>query len=304
MGNCIIKGVDVSSYQGRINWNLVRGSGVQFAILKIIRKDLNPDTQFENNWKGCNDAGIPVDGVYNYSYATTVEKAKSDAQKVVSILNGRRATVWLDVEDNCQKNLGHKLVDIIKSYEQVITAAGLPFGVYTGKDFYKTYLAKYAAELPYDFWLARYPSKSTIGVLSLPNETYNPKSVLVSPSKFYGWQYTSNGSVSGISGAVDINAVYSTVEETPAPAAPAQTQQTSGQHIQPNYQAGQAYFVRVNNLRIRKTPNGAIIGSISNRAVGNKATTRDNKGWIWMNISGTNTPEWVCADNGEYSFVI
>lgn len=77
------------------------------------------------------------------------------------------------------------------------------------------------------------------------------------------------------------------------------------QHIQPNYQPGQAYFVHVDNLRIRSKPNtsGTIIGKISNRAVLNKATTRDSKGAIWMNISGTNKPEWVCADTGIKSFV-
>ena len=82
--------------------------------MKILRKDLNPDTQFENNVKGCDNVGMRWD-VYNYSYATTVAKAKSDAEKVISILNGRKSIVWLDVEDTCQKNLGHLLIDIINN---------------------------------------------------------------------------------------------------------------------------------------------------------------------------------------------
>lgn len=77
------------------------------------------------------------------------------------------------------------------------------------------------------------------------------------------------------------------------------------QHVQPNYQPGQAYFVHVDNLRIRSKPStsGTIIGKISNQAVLNKATTRDSKGAIWMNISGTNKQEWICADTGKKSFV-
>ena len=77
------------------------------------------------------------------------------------------------------------------------------------------------------------------------------------------------------------------------------------QHIQPNYQPGQAYFVHVDNLRIRSMPstNGKVIGHIGNRAVLNKATTRDSKGQIWMDISGTSKAEWVCADTGIKSFV-
>ncbi len=76
-------------------------------------------------------------------------------------------------------------------------------------------------------------------------------------------------------------------------------------HVQPNYHPGQAYFVHVDNLRIRSTPStkGTIIGKIGNRAVCNKATTRDAKGQIWMNISGTSKEEWVCADTGVKSFV-
>lgn len=77
------------------------------------------------------------------------------------------------------------------------------------------------------------------------------------------------------------------------------------QHVQPNYQPGQAYFVHVDNLRIRSKPStqGKIIGKIGNRAVCNKATTRDSKGQIWMNISGSAKEEWICADTGVKSFV-
>ena len=101
-----MKGIDVSSYQGSIDWSKVKWAGVQFAILKIIRKDLNPDKTFEQNWKGCTDAEMPIQGVYNYSYATTVGKAKTDAQRVSEGLAGRKTCVWLDVEDRCQQGLG------------------------------------------------------------------------------------------------------------------------------------------------------------------------------------------------------
>ena len=83
-------GVDVSSYQGNIDWNKVKNSGIDFSILKIIRKDLRPDNKFENNWDGCEKSGVKIQGVYNYSYATTVTKAQSDARKVLEILNERK----------------------------------------------------------------------------------------------------------------------------------------------------------------------------------------------------------------------
>lgn len=92
---------------------------------------------------------------------------------------------------------------------------------------------------------------------------------------------------------------------TTAPANQPAIKVAEAQHIQPNYQPGQAYFVHVDNLRIRSTPNtqGKIIGKIGNRAVCNKATTRDSKGQIWMNISGSAKEEWICADTGVKSFV-
>ena len=130
-----IKGIDVSSYQGTIDWKKAKSDGVEFAILKVIRKDLKPDKQFESNWNGCIEAGIPVQGVYNYSYASTEQKAISDAKQVISILNGRKPMVWLDVEDSVQKNIGVRLADIINSYGNVIRSAGLQFGVYTGLHF-------------------------------------------------------------------------------------------------------------------------------------------------------------------------
>ena len=75
------KGIDVSSYQGNIDWSKVKWAEVQFAILKIIRKDLNPDKTFEQNWKGCTDVGMPIQGVYNYSYATTVGQVRLTLQR-------------------------------------------------------------------------------------------------------------------------------------------------------------------------------------------------------------------------------
>lgn len=206
--NSVVKCVDVSSYQGNINWSFVKSAGVNHAILKVIRKDLNPDTSFERNWNGCNSAGVAVDGVYNYSYATTVTKAKTDAQKVLSILNGRECTIWLDVEDKCQQGLGVLLKDIINTYRDVIVGAGYDFGIYTGMAFYNSYIKPYAAQIKCDnFWIARYYNSANKMAASLnPNEQYNPKSSI--GRDIFAWQYTSSGQVSGINGNVDLSVIY------------------------------------------------------------------------------------------------
>lgn len=217
-----IKCVDVSSYQGNIDWSLVKTSGVNHAILKVIRKDLNPDTKFEQNWNGCKSAGIEVNGVYNYSYATTVAKAKMDAQKVLSILNGRKCTVWLDVEDKCQQGIRSLLKDIINAYRDVIVSAGYDFGVYTGMSFYNSYIKPYATQIKCDkWWIARYYNGYNKMSISInPNEQYNPK-LMTGMSDIYAWQYTSSGQVPGINGGVDLSIVYGDIKSpvitNPAP---------------------------------------------------------------------------------------
>ena len=218
----IIKCVDVSSYQKDINWNLVKSAGVNHAILKVIRKDLNPDTKFEQNWSGCQSAGITVSGVYNYSYATNVQKAKSDAQRVLSVLNGRKCTVWLDLEDKCQQGLGSLIKDIINAYRDVIVSAGYDFGIYTGPSFYNPYIKPYISQIKCDkWWLARYYNGYNKMAISInPNEQYNPK-LMTGMSDIYAWQYTSSGQVPGINGGVDLSIVYGDVKSpvitNPAP---------------------------------------------------------------------------------------
>lgn len=196
------KGIDVSSYQNTIDWKKVKGDGIDFAILKVIRKDLNPDKQFEANWKGCEAVGMPILAVYNYSYATTESKGRTDAQAVLQILNGRKVRVCLDAEDACQKNLGKRLIDIINAYAEVITDAGLEFMVYTGLYFYNTFIRPYGG-VSYPLWIARYGDND--GSL---NEAYKP-----SVAGMVGWQYTSKAKVSGITGNVDMNVWYEELEE-------------------------------------------------------------------------------------------
>lgn len=206
-----MKGIDVSSYQKKIDWEKVKNQGVDFSVLKIIRKDLNLDNQFINNLNGCVNNNIPFN-VYNYSYALSREKARNDAEVVVKNLNALDAKrikmfdgfVWMDIEDKSQLNLGRLLIDMAKEYEQVVEDAGYKFGIYTGLSFYNTEFKKYASELDCPFWIARYPSKSVMNFNLNPNELKKPDI----KNELWGWQYTSFGRVNGINGNVDLNICY------------------------------------------------------------------------------------------------
>ena len=199
-----MKGIDVAKWNGVIDWKKVKEDGVQFAILKAINKQCKVEDSFNRNYAGALSVGLPID-VYNYSYATTVSKATSDAQSVLNAIKGKKVgTVWLDVEDKIQMNLGMTLIDIINAYKYIIEKAGYGFGVYTGLSFYNTLIKPYHSFLDCKFWIARYPSGAVVDLNFEPAESKKPNII----HALWGWQYTSTGKVNGISGNVDLDIRY------------------------------------------------------------------------------------------------
>ena len=82
------KGIDVSAWQGQIDWKTVAAYGIDFAILRITEAGNVIDKHVERNYTECLKYNIPT-GVYKYSYAMTIAEIQSEARKVVSVLNGR-----------------------------------------------------------------------------------------------------------------------------------------------------------------------------------------------------------------------
>lgn len=208
------KGIDVAQWNHEkdenknlidsIDWKKVKANGVEFVIVKGINKQGAKEKGFDFNYNGATSVGLPVD-VYNYSYATTVNKAISDAKTVLSVIKGKNiGCVWLDVEDKTQMNLGMTLIDIIKAYQEIIEKARYKFGVYTGLSFYNTNIKPYRSFLNCDFWIARYPSNAVMDLSFDPIADKKP--VIMHP--LWGWQYTSTGRIDGISGNVDLSIRY------------------------------------------------------------------------------------------------
>jgi GH25 family lysozyme M1 (1,4-beta-N-acetylmuramidase) len=208
------KFVDVSSYNGAIKWPTAKAKGVEGAIIKIIRKDLSRDNQFNNNYRGCNKNKIPW-GVYNYSYATTVEKAKSDMKLVCDILDKIdkeyfQYGVWFDIEDKIQASLSKsKIAEIINAAQKVVEDRGYKFGVYTGMSYYAEHMDASKINCK-NWWIARYyKGYDTMKISTTPNASYKPSK----PSGIFAWQYTSSGVItSGVStgnkGHFDLNIIY------------------------------------------------------------------------------------------------
>lgn len=197
-----IKGIDVSAWQGRIDWKTVADYGMGFAILRITEAGNVIDSTFEDNYAGCVRYRIPV-GVYKYSYALTAEESRREAEKVIEVLQGReiRFPVFLDLEWNSQRALGAAGVEkIAEAFEQVITKAGYKFGIYCNVDWYQTMISVKLKK--YDFWIARYPAND--------NGTLQER---LRPDFGVGWQYSSKAVIPGISGYVDRDVFYKDYRE-------------------------------------------------------------------------------------------
>jgi GH25 family lysozyme M1 (1,4-beta-N-acetylmuramidase) len=201
-----IKGIDVSRWNGEIDWKTVANYGMGFAILRITEKDNIVDSTFEPNYKGCIENKIPV-GVYKYSYATTIAQIKDEANMVIKTLNKRKLDypVFLDIEDKCQENLSDDLMmKMIEAFRAIIIKAGYKFGIYCGYSWYQNQLPEGAKK--YDCWVARYSSNDD-GSL--------PERLRVSASTgVVGWQYSSSATLPGIPTKVDRSVFYKDYSKT------------------------------------------------------------------------------------------
>ena len=191
-----LKGIDVSQWQGNIDWQKVKGAGVQFAMLRAGYGRNNLDTKFHRNAQGAAAAGIPV-GLYWFSYALNVEMARKEAQYAAELAKKYKITwpIAYDLEYDTVSYAAKNGVTITKSLatqmaiafcEEVKRLGYIPM-VYTNLDYLNQYFDR--SKLPYDLWYAQYASTASVADKEI-------------------WQYTSSGSVSGIVGKVDINRGY------------------------------------------------------------------------------------------------
>ena len=195
-----IKGIDVSRWNGKIDWKTVANYGMGFAILRITEKVNIVDSTFESNYKDCIENKIPV-GVYKYSYATTIAQIEDEANVVIKTLNKRKLDypVFLDIEDKCQENLSDSLMmKMIEAFRAIIVKAGYKFGIYCGYSWYQNQLPEGAKK--YDCWVARYPNNDTG---ELQERLRVPASTGV-----IGWQYSSKATIPGIPTKTDRSVFY------------------------------------------------------------------------------------------------
>jgi GH25 family lysozyme M1 (1,4-beta-N-acetylmuramidase) len=199
-------GIDVSDNQGYIDWPKVKAVGVEFAILRTVRRSGNIDKQLASNIKGCKEFDIPFE-FYKYTYADTVAEARAEAKAVVDALDKlgveKGCRVWYDLEEDSIINKGKSHIDeLYTAFKDELAKGGFKCGLYMGMYDYNNYVDKhfYDGESK---WIARYYNGYTeMKFGETPNEKYVPA------SDCDGWQFTSSGVVSGIKGTCDMNIFY------------------------------------------------------------------------------------------------
>lgn len=190
LSGVISKGIDVSRYQGTINWRAVKNAGIDFALIRVSgNSSYTLDAQFRNNMVGARNAGLKV-GVYIYSYATTPAQAVAEANYVLSQIKNYTVSfpVAIDIEDSVHKSkTPAELAAIANAFCSTIEAAGYYPIVYGSKTWFSSLIQTSA--INYDLWVAQYNSFCTY-------------------KKYDIWQASNTGRVNGISGNVDINYLY------------------------------------------------------------------------------------------------
>ena len=213
----VYHGIDVSAYQGNIDWQEVKKDGIQFAMIQVgfrgygISSDgvdgkIVKDSYFDNNITGAIQNNIEV-GAYFFSQAKTEDEAVEEANFVIKNISKYKITypVAIDTEyansnhtgraDNLSKEDRTK---IVQAFCETIKKAGYKPMIYTGKNFAQNNLdmSKLSA---YDLWLAHYTGATQDDPLQKPSDY---------TGNYAMWQYTDTGTANGVSGNVDRDICY------------------------------------------------------------------------------------------------
>lgn len=185
-----IQGIDVSHWQGVIDWNKVKHAGIEFAIIKVGGSDAGfyKDSAFERNYAGAKAAGLKV-GAYYFvgKYCTSSIDGMADAQRFVKLVEGKDFDLPLFIDIEVTPPAKKKgATDAVLAFCQVMKDNGYSTGIYTSRAFLADRLEDDRLD-GITKWVAEWGNKCNYK----KNYTF--------------WQKSSNGSVPGINGRVDLN---------------------------------------------------------------------------------------------------
>ena len=193
-----LKGIDVSKWNGRIDWKKVKKAGIDFCIIRTGYSK-TVDYKFKYNIEEAIENGLQI-GVYHFSYATTNAKAKEEAEFCLKLIKPYRKYitlgVWFDYEyDSVSYSRRYgvyptkkSVTSLAKTFCSTVEKNGYSTGIYTNLDFSSNYFTKEVLN-KYPTWIAVWGKMNYHG-------------------KYVMWQYTDSGRVDGIHGKVDMNIFY------------------------------------------------------------------------------------------------
>ena len=197
------KGIDVSVWQGNIDWAKASQS-IDFCIIRAGYGNNTKDKKFDQNFTGCKNNGVKV-GVYWYNYAKTVDGAKAEARGLLSVLNNRELDypVWYDIEEKATFNTGKTNVSAMtKAFCEIVEKAGYKVGIYSSKSGLQTYFTNEVKD-KYEIWVANVGKNGN----ALSSTSY--------AGRYEIWQYSWKGRIAGINGDVDLDYCYKDYAEVP-----------------------------------------------------------------------------------------
>lgn len=198
--NSVIFGIDVSEWQGTIDWAKAKAGGVKFAILRAGISS-RADKCFTTNYAACENARIPV-GAYWYCTATTVADAKAQAKLFLQVISGKKFAypVYMDLEEPAQFALGKaKCSELVDAFLTVLEQAGYFAGLYCSTSYLQQYLTD-SIRSRYAIWVAQYYTSCTY------NGDYGIWQYNVAGSEQY--DIIGQKSIPGISAACDMDYCY------------------------------------------------------------------------------------------------
>ena len=186
---CDYDGIDVSAWQGNIDWAKVKSTGKYFAILRAGTGQGNKDKYFDQNYNGAKSVGINV-GAYWYSYAKSGSDGESEARHMLNVISGKQFEypIYVDIEEASIFQAGIASA-VAKSFCNFMEGKRYFCGIYSSLSFLNSYFDS-ECKTKYSIWVAQWSSKCTY------------------KGQYGAWQYSSEGSVSGISGRVDMDKAY------------------------------------------------------------------------------------------------
>lgn len=191
----VFRGIDVSKWQGDINWKKVYSSGVDFAIIRSSYGKEHVDEKLAANVAGCEKYGISY-GFYHYTYATSVKEARREARFFLNTIKKYKPDypIVLDIENDHFKSMSRKKVtDILVAFMTELENAGYYATVYSYANFFMDHVDMSRIK-QYDVWIASWGDEDKL------NSVYDGP---------YGmWQYSAAGRVNGINGDVDLDYAF------------------------------------------------------------------------------------------------